>query len=111
MEEKKDEEDGTLNEGEGVKQRLLFHMQRDLLTQGGVQASNIGIITPYVMQKWQIGLPVVMRDAGEQVIDWHSYSTMYLIFPRRRGICSSSCSGKGNGKWFSSRVIFEAGKI
>ncbi|GKV50420.1 hypothetical protein SLEP1_g57123 [Rubroshorea leprosula] len=33
-----------------AKQRLLFHMQRDLLTQGGVQASNIGIITPHVMQ-------------------------------------------------------------
>ncbi|GKV13678.1 hypothetical protein SLEP1_g24665 [Rubroshorea leprosula] len=49
MEEKKDEEDRTLNEGEGVKQRLLFHMQIDLLTQGGVQASNIGIITACVM--------------------------------------------------------------
>ncbi|KAI8558991.1 hypothetical protein RHMOL_Rhmol04G0139300 [Rhododendron molle] len=46
MEEKKDEEDSTMNEGEaGV---AIAHAKR--LVESGVQASDIGIITPYAAQ-------------------------------------------------------------
>jgi superfamily I DNA and/or RNA helicase len=46
MEEKKDEEDSTLNEGE--TEIAMAHAKR--LVQSGVQASDIGIITPYAAQ-------------------------------------------------------------
>ncbi|XP_050244787.1 uncharacterized protein LOC126692996 isoform X1 [Quercus robur] len=46
MEEKKDEEDSTLNEGEA--EVAMAHAKR--LVQSGVQASDIGIITPYAAQ-------------------------------------------------------------
>ncbi|CAI9100039.1 OLC1v1036956C1 [Oldenlandia corymbosa var. corymbosa] len=46
MEEKKDEEDSTLNEGEA--EVAIAHAKR--LVQSGVQASDIGIITPYAAQ-------------------------------------------------------------
>ncbi|KAK1575619.1 hypothetical protein Q3G72_006985 [Acer saccharum] len=46
MEEKKDEEDSTLNEGE--VEVAMAHAKR--LIQSGVQASDIGIITPYAAQ-------------------------------------------------------------
>nr|XP_027086707.1 DNA-binding protein SMUBP-2-like [Coffea arabica] len=46
MEEKKDEEDSTLNEGEA--EISIAHARR--LVQSGVQASDIGIITPYAAQ-------------------------------------------------------------
>ncbi|XP_075639152.1 uncharacterized protein LOC142611030 isoform X3 [Castanea sativa] len=46
MEEKKDEEDSTLNEGEA--EVAVAHAKR--LVQSGVQASDIGIITPYSAQ-------------------------------------------------------------
>lgn len=46
MEEKKDEEDSTLNEGEA--EVSIAHAKR--LVQSGVQASDIGIITPYAAQ-------------------------------------------------------------
>ncbi|GKV32632.1 hypothetical protein SLEP1_g41226 [Rubroshorea leprosula] len=46
MEEKKDEEDSTLNEGEA--EIAISHAKR--LTQSGVLASEIGIITPYAAQ-------------------------------------------------------------
>ncbi|KAF2307851.1 hypothetical protein GH714_032610 [Hevea brasiliensis] len=46
MEEKKDEEDSTLNEGEA--EVAVAHAKR--LVESGVQASDIGIITPYAAQ-------------------------------------------------------------
>ncbi|XP_021893311.1 DNA-binding protein SMUBP-2 [Carica papaya] len=46
MEEKKDEEDSTLNEGEA--EVAMSHAKR--LVQSGVQASDIGIIAPYAAQ-------------------------------------------------------------
>lgn len=46
MEEKKDEEESTLNEGEA--EVAIAHAKR--LVESGVQASNIGIITPYNAQ-------------------------------------------------------------
>ncbi|KAK9986728.1 hypothetical protein SO802_031679 [Lithocarpus litseifolius] len=46
MEEKKDEENSTLNEGEA--EVAMAHAKR--LVQSGVQASDIGIITPYAAQ-------------------------------------------------------------
>uniref|UniRef100_A0A5B7CBG4 DNA helicase n=1 Tax=Davidia involucrata TaxID=16924 RepID=A0A5B7CBG4_DAVIN len=46
MEEKKDEEDSTLNEGEA--EVAIAHAKR--LVHSGVRASDIGIITPYAAQ-------------------------------------------------------------
>ncbi|XP_021282252.1 DNA-binding protein SMUBP-2 isoform X1 [Herrania umbratica] len=46
MEEKKDEEESTLNEGEA--EVAISHAKR--LVQSGVHASDIGIITPYAAQ-------------------------------------------------------------
>lgn len=46
MEERKDEEESTLNEGEA--EVAMAHAKR--LIQSGVQASDIGIITPYAAQ-------------------------------------------------------------
>lgn len=46
MEEKKDEEDSTMNEGEA--EVAMAHAKR--LIQSGVHASDIGIITPYAAQ-------------------------------------------------------------
>lgn len=46
MEEKKDEEESTLNEGEADV--AIAHANR--LVQSGVQACDIGIITPYAAQ-------------------------------------------------------------
>lgn len=46
MEEKKDEEDSTLNEGEAAV--AIGHAMR--LVESGVQASDIGLITPYAAQ-------------------------------------------------------------
>ncbi|KAM0016857.1 putative hydrolase [Helianthus debilis subsp. tardiflorus] len=46
MEEKKDEEESTLNEGEA--DIAIAHAKR--LIQSGVRASDIGIITPYAAQ-------------------------------------------------------------
>ncbi|CAH1453576.1 unnamed protein product [Lactuca virosa] len=43
MEEKKDEEESTLNEGES--EIVIAHARR--LIQSGVHASDIGVITPY----------------------------------------------------------------
>lgn len=48
MEEKKDEEDSTLNEGES--EVAMAHAKR--LVQSGVLPSDIGIITPYAAQVW-----------------------------------------------------------
>lgn len=46
MEEKKDEEESTLNEGEADV--AIAHAKR--LVQSGVRATDIGIITPYAAQ-------------------------------------------------------------
>jgi len=46
MEEKKDEEDSTLNEGEAAV--ALTHAKR--LVESGLSPSDIGIITPYAAQ-------------------------------------------------------------
>lgn len=46
MEEKKDEEESTLNEGEA--EIAIAHAKR--LIKSGVRASDIGIITPYSAQ-------------------------------------------------------------
>lgn len=46
MEEKKDEEDSTLNEGEAAV--AIAHSKR--LVESGVRSSDIGIITPYAAQ-------------------------------------------------------------
>ncbi|GAV57283.1 AAA_11 domain-containing protein/AAA_12 domain-containing protein [Cephalotus follicularis] len=50
MEEKKDEEDSTLNEGEA--EVAVAHAKRLVLS--GVKASDIGIITPYAAQVVQL---------------------------------------------------------
>lgn len=49
MEEQKDEEDSTMNEGEA--EVAISHAKR--LVNSGVQASDIGIITPYAAQVQQ----------------------------------------------------------
>ncbi|KAL7610849.1 hypothetical protein Lser_V15G10896 [Lactuca serriola] len=46
MEEKKDEEESILNEGEA--EIAIAHARR--LIQSGVHASDIGVITPYSAQ-------------------------------------------------------------
>lgn len=46
MEEKRDEEDSTLNEGEA--EVAISHAKR--LVESGVRASDIGLITPYAAQ-------------------------------------------------------------
>ena len=46
MEEKKDEEDSTMNEGEATV--AITHASR--LIEAGVHPSDIGIITPYAAQ-------------------------------------------------------------
>lgn len=46
MEERKDEEESTLNEGEA--EVAMAHAKR--LIQSGVRPSDIGIITPYAAQ-------------------------------------------------------------
>lgn len=46
MEDKKDEEDSTLNEGEA--EVAIAHAKR--LVESGVRASDIGLITPYAAQ-------------------------------------------------------------
>ena len=46
MEERKDEEESTLNEGEA--EVAMAHAKR--LIQSGVQPCEIGIITPYAAQ-------------------------------------------------------------
>lgn len=49
MEERKDEEESTLNEGEA--EVAMAHAKR--LIQSGVQPSEIGIITPYAAQVYK----------------------------------------------------------
>lgn len=49
MEEKKDEEDSTMNEGEA--EVAIAHAKR--LVESGVLASDIGIITPYAAQVYK----------------------------------------------------------
>lgn len=46
MDEKKDEEESTMNEGEAAV--TIAHAKQ--LIESGVQASDIGIITPYAAQ-------------------------------------------------------------
>ncbi|GLT96106.1 hypothetical protein SLE2022_137530 [Rubroshorea leprosula] len=62
MEEKKDEEDSTLNEGEA--EIAISHAKR--LTQSGVLASDIGIITPYAAQ---VVLLKMLRSNEDKVKD------------------------------------------
>lgn len=58
MDEKKDEEDSTLNEGEA--EVAMAHAKR--LVQSGVQASDIGIITPYAAQVWDFLLWALIAE-------------------------------------------------
>lgn len=62
MEEKKDEEDSTLNEGEA--EVAMAHAKR--LVQSGVQASDIGIITPY---------------AAQVIVSFFSFNNFYAFIP------------------------------
>ncbi|GFY80585.1 DNA-binding protein [Actinidia rufa] len=62
MEEKKDEEDSTMNEGEAKV--AITHAKR--LVQSGVQASDIGIITPYAAQ---VVLLKMMRSNDDKLKD------------------------------------------
>lgn len=62
MEEKKDEEDSTLNEGEAKV--ALAHAKR--LVEGGVRSVDIGIITPYAAQ---VGLLKIMRGEEKMLKD------------------------------------------
>lgn len=59
MEEKKDEEDSTMNEGEAKV--ALVHAKK--LVENGVKSSDIGVITPYAAQ---VGLLKIMR--GEEKV-------------------------------------------
>lgn len=60
MEEKKDEEESTLNEGEA--EVAMAHAKR--LIQSGVQPSDIGIITPYAAQVKNILLLRLFKNRG-----------------------------------------------
>ncbi|KAL6555409.1 hypothetical protein OROGR_006667 [Orobanche gracilis] len=62
MEEKKDEEDSTLNEGEASV--AIAHARR--LVESGVQAGKIGIITPYAAQ---VVLLKMLRSKEEKLKD------------------------------------------
>ncbi|KAL6506041.1 hypothetical protein OROHE_022760 [Orobanche hederae] len=62
MEEKKDEEDSTLNEGEASV--AIAHARR--LVESGVQAGNIGIIAPYAAQ---VVLLKMLRSKEEKLKD------------------------------------------
>ncbi|ERN11784.1 DNA-binding protein SMUBP-2 isoform X1 [Amborella trichopoda] len=62
MEEKKDEEDSTLNEGEAAV--ALAHARR--LIESGVHALDIGIITPYAAQ---VVLLKMMRSKEDKLKD------------------------------------------
>lgn len=62
MEERKDEEDSTMNEGEAIV--ALAHAKR--LVEGGVRSIDIGIITPYAAQ---VGLLKIMRGEEKMLKD------------------------------------------
>lgn len=62
MEEKKDDEDSTLNEGEA--EVAIAHAKR--LVQSGVRASDIGIIAPYAAQ---VVLLKMMRSKEDKLKD------------------------------------------
>ncbi|RWR73779.1 DNA-binding protein SMUBP-2 [Cinnamomum micranthum f. kanehirae] len=62
MEEKKDEEDSTLNEGEAAV--AIAHSKR--LVESGVRSSHIGIITPYAAQ---VVLLKMMRSKADKLKD------------------------------------------
>ncbi|KAF9598090.1 hypothetical protein IFM89_024435 [Coptis chinensis] len=62
MEEKKDEEDSTMNEGEADV--AIAHARR--LIQSGVQSSDIGIITPYAAQ---VVLLRIIRSKDDKLKD------------------------------------------
>ncbi|THG19057.1 hypothetical protein TEA_025276 [Camellia sinensis var. sinensis] len=62
MEEKKDEEDSRMNEGEA--EVAITHAKR--LVQSGVQASDIGIISPYTAQ---VVLLKMMRSNEDKLKD------------------------------------------
>lgn len=62
MEEKKDEEDSTMNEGEA--EVAISHAKR--LVDSGVQASDIGIITPYAAQ---VVLLKMMKNNDDKLKD------------------------------------------
>lgn len=63
MDEKKDEESSTLNEGEAAV--AIAHANR--LVESGVQAPNIGIITPYAAQVLCIGQIVNVYQMGKKL--------------------------------------------
>jgi len=66
MEEKKDEEDSTLNEGEADV--AIAHAKR--LVESGVRASDIGIITPYNAQVFNNNhLFVIFRCLRKQILN------------------------------------------
>lgn len=62
MEEKKDDEDSTMNEGEATV--TLMHAKK--LLESGVNPSDIGIITPYAAQ---VGLLKIMRSKEMKLKD------------------------------------------
>ncbi|XP_022742958.1 DNA-binding protein SMUBP-2 isoform X1 [Durio zibethinus] len=62
MEEKKDEEESTLNEGEA--EVAISHAKK--LVQDGVHASDIGIITPYAAQ---VVLLKMLKSNGDKLKD------------------------------------------
>uniref|UniRef100_A0A2P2LEK5 DNA-binding protein SMUBP-2 n=1 Tax=Rhizophora mucronata TaxID=61149 RepID=A0A2P2LEK5_RHIMU len=62
MEEKKDDEDSTFNEGEA--EVAFAHAKR--LVQSGVQASDIGIITPYAAQ---VVLLKILKSSEDKLKD------------------------------------------
>ncbi|KAM5558897.1 hypothetical protein ABKV19_020516 [Rosa sericea] len=65
MEEKKDEEESTMNEGEADV--AIAHAKR--LIQSGVQASDIGIITPYAAQYLQVFILKKLKSNEEKLKD------------------------------------------
>nr|KAJ0207188.1 hypothetical protein LSAT_V11C500298260 [Lactuca sativa] len=58
MEEKKDEEESILNEGEA--EIAIAHARR--LNQSGVHASDIGVITPYSTQFSSLDSKLIIDD-------------------------------------------------
>lgn len=70
MEEKKDEEDSSMNEGEAAV--ALSHANR--LVESGVSSSDIGVITPYAAQVW-----ISLQRSGFVRAEGASYQYYFFI--------------------------------
>lgn len=74
MEEKKDEEDSTMNEGEATI--AIGHALR--LVESGVQACDIGIITPYSAQVSHLSCPYTYNMFLQSSIYMFIFLLLYI---------------------------------